>query len=337
MIELKNISKSFKQKNKEIKALSTTNLFIEEGEIFGIVGYSGAGKSTLLRCINLLEEPTTGDVVVDGKIVNNLSRNELRLYRQKVGMIFQQFNLLYSKTVSENIAFNLKAGGVDKDKIEQRIDELLALVGLSDKKNVYPKQLSGGQKQRVGIAKALANNPKVLLCDEATSALDPVTTKQILELLKKINEKFKLTIVLVTHEMDVIKQVCDRVAVMEKGKIIELNEVYEVFANPQTSLMKEFIDNLHNDDHVESNIVKKENVTTVKVVFKGGLSEEPVIQSVANRFNLLVNILSGRIEYIHGKPLGNLIISLEGEEEERNYFVEYINKEIKGVEVSIYG
>ena len=187
MINLNGVGKTFHQKGREIVALKPTNLHIKQGEIFGIVGYSGAGKSTLLRCINLLETPSCGEVIVDGQIVNKLNRTDLRLYRQKIGMIFQQFNLLSSKTVAENIAFNLKAGDVDLKEIPKRIDELLELVGLTDKKNVYPNQLSGGQKQRVGIAKALANNPKVLLCDEATSALDPITTKQILTLLKEIN------------------------------------------------------------------------------------------------------------------------------------------------------
>ena len=225
MINLNNVSKTFYQKGKEIQALKPTNLHVKAGEIFGIIGYSGAGKSTLLRCLNLLETPSEGEVIVDNQVVNKLNRKDLRSYRQKIGMIFQQFNLLSSKTVGENIAFNLKAGDVDPKDIPKRIDELLELVGLSDKKNVYPSQLSGGQKQRVGIAKALANNPKLLLCDEATSALDPVTTKQILSLLKEINRKLGITIILVTHEMEVIKQICDNVAVMENGEIIELNSV----------------------------------------------------------------------------------------------------------------
>ena len=231
MINLNNVSKTFYQKGKEIQALKPTNLHVKAGEIFGIIGYSGAGKSTLLRCLNLLETPSEGEVIVDNQVVNKLNRKDLRSYRQKIGMIFQQFNLLSSKTVGENVAFNLKAGDVDSKDIPKRIDELLELVGLSDKKNVYPSQLSGGQKQRVGIAKALANNPKLLLCDEATSALDPVTTKQILSLLKEINRKLGITIILVTHEMEVIKQICDNVAVMENGEIIELNSVYEIFSN----------------------------------------------------------------------------------------------------------
>lgn len=338
MIELKGVGKTFQQKHKEITALKPTNLHVKAGEIFGIIGYSGAGKSTLLRCINLLEVPSTGEVVVDGQIVNKLDRKELRLYRQKIGMIFQQFNLLSSKTVAENIAFNLKAGGVSKEKIPKKIDELLKLVGLDDKKHVLPKQLSGGQKQRVGIAKALANDPKVLLCDEATSALDPVTTKQILSLLKEINKKLGITIIVVTHEMEVIKQICDNVAVMENGEIIEQDSVYEIFANPKTKLMKEFISNLHNDheeDYLLENSSKES--TIIKVIFKGDAAKEPLIHSLANKYNVVTNILAGRIEYIQNRQLGNLIFSIEGDEENVKKFINYLVEDVVDVEVHVYG
>jgi len=317
MINLNGVGKTFHQKGREIVALKPTTLHIKQGEIFGIVGYSGAGKSTLLRCINLLETPSCGEVIVDGQIVNKLNRTDLRLYRQKIGMIFQQFNLLSSKTVAENIAFNLKAGDVDSKEIPKRIDELLELVGLTDKKNVYPNQLSGGQKQRVGIAKALANNPKVLLCDEATSALDPITTKQILTLLKEINKKLGLTIILVTHEMEVIKQICDNVAVMESGQIIEQNSAY--------------------DDFEESLIVRGKEETIIKVIFKGDAAKEPLIQTLASKYNVTTNILAGRIEYIQNKQLGSLTFSIDGEVKKCADFINYLVDNVEDVEVRVYG
>ena len=338
MINLNGVGKTFHQKGREIVALKPTTLHINQGEIFGIVGYSGAGKSTLLRCINLLETPSCGEVIVDGQIVNKLNRTDLRLYRQKIGMIFQQFNLLSSKTVAENIAFNLKAGDVDLKEIPKRIDELLKLVGLTDKKNVYPNQLSGGQKQRVGIAKALANNPKVLLCDEATSALDPITTKQILSLLKEINKKLGLTIILVTHEMEVIKQICDNVAVMENGQIIEQNSAYEIFSNPTTKLMKEFISNLHSDDDFEESLVtRSKEETIIKVIFKGDAAKEPLIQTLANKYNVTTNILAGRIEYIQNKQLGSLTFSINGEIKNCEDFINYLVNNVEDVEVRVYG
>ena len=253
-------------------------------------------------------------------------------------MIFQQFNLLSSKTVGENIAFNLKAGDVDPKDIPKRIDELLELVGLSDKKNVYPSQLSGGQKQRVGIAKALANNPKLLLCDEATSALDPVTTKQILSLLKEINRKLGITIILVTHEMEVIKQICDNVAVMENGEIIELNSVYEIFSNPKTKLMQEFIANLHNDEDFEEHLAEHyKNETVIRVIFKGEATKEPLIQTLANKYNVTTNILAGRIEYIQNKQLGSLTFSVVGEPDSTEKFVNHLIDQVNDVEVNVYG
>ena len=338
MIKLNNVSKTFYQKGKEIQALKSTNLHVKAGEIFGIIGYSGAGKSTLLRCLNLLETPSEGEVIVDNQVVNKLNRKDLRSYRQKIGMIFQQFNLLSSKTVGENVAFNLKAGDVDSKDIPKRIDELLELVGLSDKKNVYPSQLSGGQKQRVGIAKALANNPKLLLCDEATSALDPVTTKQILSLLKEINRKLGITIILVTHEMEVIKQICDNVAVMENGEIIELNSVYEIFSNPKTKLMQEFIANLHNDEDFEEHLAEHyKNETVKRVIFKGEATKEPLIQTLANKYNVTTNILAGRIEYIQNKQLGSLTFSVVGESDNTEKFVKHLIDQVNDVEVNVYG
>src|SRR5690625_4263410 len=236
-IELQGVSKTFELKNRKVEALKETDLSIKDGEIFGLIGFSGAGKSTLLRVINLLERPTSGSVIVNGVVLEDLSDKELRTRRQKIGMIFQQFNLIESKTVYENIEFVLKASKYDRRKVKDRVKELLELVGLTDKMNSRPNNLSGGQKQRVGIARALANEPEVLLCDEATSALDPDTTKNILRLLKKINHDLGITIILITHEMEVIKEVADRVGVMSEGEIIETNDVYSIrfdyFTHPQ--------------------------------------------------------------------------------------------------------
>jgi D-methionine transport system ATP-binding protein len=241
MIQLVNVEKTYYSKAGNIEALKKTNLEIRDGEIFGIIGLSGAGKSTLIRCINMLEVPTGGQVFVDGQEMTALSGAALRKARQKIGMIFQHFNLLSSRTVEENVAFPLEIQGMPKAQIRARVDELLKLVQLDARKDYYPSQLSGGQKQRVGIARALASNPKVLLSDEATSALDPQTTQSILSLLKDINKKLNLTIVLITHQMEVVKEICDRVAVIENGTILEEGSMYSVFTNPQSDTTKEFV------------------------------------------------------------------------------------------------
>ena len=241
MIEIVNVTKQYK----EVTAVDNVNLKIHQGEIFGIIGYSGAGKSTLLRCLNLLEKPTEGQIIIDGKDITALSKREVRKERLKVGMIFQHFHLVSSKTVFDNVAFSMKAAGKSKADIKKRVPELLEMVGLSDRADHYPAQLSGGQKQRVGIARALANEPKVLLCDEATSALDPTTTASILSLLKKINETLGITIVLITHEMEVVQEICHRIAVMEDGKVVESGDVYDLFAEPKMELTKQFVQTVH--------------------------------------------------------------------------------------------
>ncbi|MBP1764224.1 MAG: Sulfate-transporting ATPase, partial [Firmicutes bacterium] len=241
MIELKEIKKEYHGASGSIHALKGIDLGVKAGEIYGIIGKSGAGKSTLIRCINMLEKPSSGNVVVDGEDITLLSERQLRETRKKIGMIFQHFNLISSRTVYDNVAFPLELAGKSKQEIEAEVLPLLELVGLSDRMNRYPAELSGGQKQRVAIARALANHPKVLLCDEATSALDPQTTRSILELLKDINRKFQLTIVLITHEMQVIKEICDRVAVIEGGLIIEQGAVVEVFTRPQSATTRDFI------------------------------------------------------------------------------------------------
>lgn len=334
MIELNKVKKVFNKKSETVTALNETSLKINKGEIFGIIGYSGAGKSTLLRCINLLEEPSSGNVVVDGENIIEYDKNRLRKYRQTIGMIFQQFNLIGAKTVAQNIAFNLKAAEISKEKIDKRIDELLELVGLSDKKYSYPKELSGGQKQRVGIARALATNPKVLLCDEATSALDPITTKQILNLLKEINTKLGITTVLVTHEMEVIKQICDRVAVMENGNVIELGTIFEVFSNPKTKLTREFIENFHHDA-LSNELLSEIEGKKVNIVFKGDSTNEALVHTVANKHNIVINIVSGRIEYIENKKLGTLTLSLIGDEDKCNSMIKELES-YEDLEVSVY-
>lgn len=265
MIELKDINKVFKDKNQnEFYAAKDVNLKINYGEIFGIIGFSGAGKSTVVRCINLLGRPTSGQVIVNEKNLLELSAKELREERKKIGMIFQHFNLMPSRTVFENIAFPLKHSGLSKKQVQEKVRELLTLVELADKESQYPSQLSGGQKQRVAIARALANNPKILLCDEATSALDPTTTKQILGLLKKLRDKLNLTIVIITHQINVVKDICDKVAVMEHGKVVETGDVFDIFANPQDEVTKRFIHSTTNLQKIEELISENSNVVQLK-------------------------------------------------------------------------
>ena len=337
MIQLQHISKVYEGATR-VEALKDISLDVKEGEIFGIIGQSGAGKSTLIRCINMLEAPTSGSVIVNGTDLTTLSKSDLRKARKDIGMIFQHFNLLSSRTVYDNVAFPLELQGLSKSEIKERITPILDIVGLTERMNNYPSQLSGGQKQRVGIAKALANNPKLLLCDEATSALDPVTTKQILSLLKEINRKLGITIILVTHEMEVIKQICDNVAVMENGEIIELNSVYEIFSNPKTKLMQEFIANLHNDEDFEEHLAEHyKNETVIRVIFKGEATKEPLIQTLANKYNVTTNILAGRIEYIQNKQLGSLTFSVVGEPDNTEKFVNHLIDQVNDVEVNVYG
>lgn len=332
MIEIRNLSKVYKTKNRSIKGVDEVSLSVQEGEIFGIVGYSGAGKSSLLRCINLLERPTSGSITVDGIDLTSLKGENLRLARLKIGMIFQHFYLISQKTVFENIVFSLKAAKIPADQIKVRVEELLEMVGLSDKRDVYPAQLSGGQKQRVGIARALANNPKVLLCDEATSALDPTTTKSILNLLKKINKELNITIVLITHEMDVVKEICNRMAIMQDGKVIEEGAVYDIFANPQTELTKEFIESVVSLEIPEVILTGCEG-PIVKVTFKGKVAGEGVISDMLQQFNVKGNFLHGSIEYIQELPLGIFIMELNGEKQEITAALQYIENRAAQVEV----
>lgn len=332
MIEIRSLSKVYHTKNGTVKGVDDVSLTIQEGEIYGIVGYSGAGKSSLLRCINLLERPTSGQIKVDGKDLTSLNGENLRLARLKIGMIFQHFYLISQKTVFENIAFSLKAAKYPPGKIKARVEDLLEMVGLADKRDVYPSQLSGGQKQRVAIARALANNPTVLLCDEATSALDPTTTKSILNLLKKINKELNITIVLITHEMNVVKEICNRMAIMQQGKVIEEGSVYDVFANPQTELTQEFIESVVSFDIPEV-ILEACEGPIVKVMFKGEIAGEGVISDMLKQFQVAGNFLHGSIEYIQEMPLGIFIMELKGQDEEVNKALSYIENRAVQVEV----
>lgn len=330
MITFENITKTYGGKT-HVQALKGISLTIHDGEIFGIIGKSGAGKSTLVRCINMLEKPTTGKVIIDDKELTAMSDSQLRAERKNIGMIFQHFNLLSSRTVFDNIAFPLELAGASKEVIRSKVDSLLELVGLSDRQFNYPSQLSGGQKQRVGIARALASDPKILLCDEATSALDPQTTKSILELLKDINKRLGITIVIITHEMGVIKEICDRVAVIEGGVIKEQGRVIDVFTNPQSETMKEFVKSVINMELPEG--IKKLGVTNqpspdrdmlVRFRFKGAATNEPLVVNVARKFNLDVSVLYGNIDYIQDVPFGYLIVVIMGDMKAQTEAYSYI-------------
>lgn len=332
VIEIKDLVKSYESNKGTVLGVDHVSLSIAKGEIFGMIGYSGAGKSSLLRCLNLLEKPTSGGIFIDGVELTSLNHAELRQARLKIGMIFQHFYLVSSKTVFENVAFALKAAKKTKAEINQRVLALLEMVGLSDKKDAYPSQLSGGQKQRVAIARALANEPNVLLCDEATSALDPTTTQSILRLLKKINEELGLTIVLITHEMEVVKEICDRVAVMEAGKVIEEGPVYEIFANPIKRLTKDFINSILQFELPENLITNRKGLI-IKIQFKGKVAEESLVSDMLQNFNINGNILHGKIEYIKGTPLGIFIMEVRGNDLEIGRALEYLKIRTDNVEV----
>ncbi|WP_218095000.1 methionine ABC transporter ATP-binding protein [Paenibacillus solanacearum] len=334
MIELRHLHKQYKTKNGIVTGVHDVNLTIAKGTIFGIVGYSGAGKSSVLRCINLLERPTSGEVIVDGVNLTSLAGEGLRLARQKIGIIFQHFHLISSKTVFENVAFALKAAGKSASDFAPRVRELLQLVGLSDKADHYPAQLSGGQKQRVGIARALANDPQVLLCDEATSALDPMTTQSILSLLREINQKLGITIVLITHEMDVVKELCHQVAIMNNGRIIEEGAVYDLFADPKQPLTKEFVQNT-----LEFKLPRKlwdkrdPNGRIVKVLFRNEAAEQAVIYEMLKHIPVKTNILHGKIDYIGDKPLGTFIMEITGDSAQLEQALQFLRDQQCGVEV----
>ncbi|HEY9571433.1 MAG TPA: methionine ABC transporter ATP-binding protein [Metalysinibacillus sp.] len=317
MITLKNIVKKYTTKSGPLTAVDQVSLTINKGEIFGIIGYSGAGKSTLIRLLNGLEQPTDGEVIVNDLRFSHIKGKELREARQKVSMIFQHFNLLWSRTVEENIAFPLEIAGVPKAQREARVKELINLVGLDGRGGAYPSQLSGGQKQRVGIARALANNPEVLLCDEATSALDPETTDAILDLLVDINERLGLTIVLITHEMHVIQKICNRVAVMEAGKVVEAGEVLQVFRNPQAPITKRFVSQLTGTEDTNATFATiRAHYPTgqlIKLVFVGERTEEPVISQLVKQYDVSVSVVHGNISQTKSGPYGTLVVHIDGD------------------------
>lgn len=333
MIKLINLNKTYKTKNGNVLALKNVSLNIERGEIFGVIGYSGAGKSTLIRCINLLEVPDSGNVVIKDKDLTKLSTKELRHSRTKIGMIFQHFNLMRSRTVFENIAYPLKGSKLSKSDISTKVTGLLELVGLKDKSNAYPSELSGGQKQRVAIARALANDPEVLLCDEATSALDPKTTKSILELLKKINSLLNITIVLITHEMQVVKEICDKVAVMDSGEIAEKGSLIDIFTNPKAKITKDFIATITNKEAEIQAAKEAPDSEVFKLTFLGEKSREAVISKISRDFNIDVNILHGNIEKIQGVSFGSLIIALYGDGENIIHAINYLKNQGIRIEV----
>lgn len=341
MIELVNLHKTYQSRHNQIDALQNINLQIPAGEIFGIIGPSGAGKSSLIRCINLLERPTQGTVKVDQQNLMSLSEAELRLARRKIGMIFQHFNLLSSRTVYQNISLPLELEGKKTEEIEKIITPLLQLVGLQDKKEVYPSQLSGGQKQRVAIARALVNQPKVLLCDEATSALDPQTTHAILTLLKDINQQFNITILLITHEMTVVKEICDRLAIIQHGCIIEQTEVIKFFGQPETAIAKDFVRKAlkeHLPEKIYSRISKENSIDAlplIQISFIGATASEAIISQVIQKFKIDLNILQANIEYIRDQMIGTMIVELNAADNAVQTVIAYL--ESKGLLVEIIG
>lgn len=327
MIEIKNLVKKYPTQNGEITAINNINLTIDDGEIFGVIGLSGAGKSSLVRCINLLEKPTSGEILVDGVCLSKASGKDLQNERKKIGMVFQHFNLLMNKTIFENIAFPMRISKKPKVEIEQRVSELLELVGLSDKKDQYPSNLSGGQKQRVGIARALATSPSLIMCDEATSALDPATTKQILELLKEVNRKLGITIIIITHEMDVIKSICDKVAIMEYGNIIENTTVNEILIRPQTDSARKFFGKV---DLQTQNAAYKKAIETsgvlISAVFEGESTVDPIICRMIKNFDIEASIILGNIEDINDTLIGHLVLKLEGESDSIEQAIDYLKE-----------
>lgn len=341
MIELKQIVKRYHTKNKDVLAVDHVDLNIQSGSIFGVIGFSGAGKSTLIRMFNNLEAPTSGEVIIDGDSISQLSKSDLRKKRQKVSMIFQHFNLLWSRTVLKNITFPLEIAGLSRGEAKRKANELIELVGLKGRENAYPSELSGGQKQRVGIARALANDPTVLLCDEATSALDPQTTDEILDLLLKIREQQNLTIVLITHEMQVIRRICDEVAVMENGRVIEQGQVSQVFENPQHEVTRRFVKDDLNEDFEESLDALEpldNNAYIVRLNFNGENTTQPIVSYITKTHQIDVNILEADIKNTRNGTLGFLVIHIPFISSENfEYFKSNLNEKHVNVEVLRHG
>lgn len=342
MIEISHVNKVFYQGTKEINALKDINLNIQQGMIFGVIGSSGAGKSTLIRCVNMLERPTNGSVIVDGVDLTKLSSKQLSEARRNIGMIFQHFNLLSSRTVFENVALPLELAGKSVSHIEKKVSELLQLVGLSEKRDTYPSNLSGGQKQRVAIARALASDPKVLLCDEATSALDPATTQSILELLKEINRKLNITILLITHEMDVVKSICHEVAIIGDGELVEKGSVGDIFAHPKTELAHQFIRStldLSIPDDYQARLQPTRvqgSYPLVRLEFTGATVDAPLMSQISRKFNIDVSILSSDLDYAGGVKFGMMVAEIFGDEENDNAAIQYLRDNKVKVEVLGY-
>lgn len=344
MIQFKNISKTFESKTGIVHAVKDVNLEINSGEIFGVIGYSGAGKSTLVRLINLLERPTQGSIYISGKDITQFNESQLRERRKKIGMIFQQFNLLSARNVFENIALPLKRQGLSKEEIHDKVIGLLELVGILDKAKAYPSQLSGGQKQRVAIARALANDPDILLCDEATSALDPQTTKTILKLIKDLNEKLKLTVVVITHEMEVVKEICDRVAVMEDGNVVELNTVQNIFSNPQENITREFINTTSNLNKLSDLIQNESEVIQLqayekllRIDFVGESTSDAIISKISKEYDTEASIIFANVEVIKDEILGSMVIKLSGESNNQDAAIKHLAEIGIKVEVIKHG
>ncbi|MFT4837169.1 MAG: D-methionine transport system ATP-binding protein [Psychromonas sp.] len=341
MIQIKKVNKVFYQAGRAIHALSNINLSIEEGSIFGVIGSSGAGKSTLIRCVNLLERPSSGSIIIDGVDLTQLSTQELTLTRRKIGMIFQHFNLLSSRTVFDNVALPLELAAVSKDKIKEKVNSLLELVGLTDKIDTYPANLSGGQKQRVAIARALASDPVVLLCDEATSSLDPATTQSILELLRKINRELNLTILLITHEMAVVKGICAQVAIIGDGKMVEKGPVGDIFAHPKTELARQFIRStldLTIPADYRARLLPtrvEKSFPLVRLEFTGASVDTPLISQLARQFDIDISIISSNMDYVGGVKFGLMLAEFFGTEEATLKAVAFLKEH--NVEVEVLG
>ncbi|KRE22767.1 methionine ABC transporter ATP-binding protein [Paenibacillus sp. Soil522] len=330
MIRLNNIRKSYRVGAVSVEAVRDVNLTVQKGEIFGIIGHSGAGKSTLLRCVNLLEKPTSGTVTVGGVELTGLSGRQLQTQRRRIGMIFQHFNLLSMSTVRDNIAFPLALAKLSKTELNKRVDELLKLVQLEEHADKYPAQLSGGQKQRVGIARALANNPDVLLCDEATSALDPQTTNSILSLLLDINEKLGITILLITHEMNVIRSICDRVAVVDQGEIVEMGDVLHVFLKPEHPVTRDFVDQVADGGGI-GQLLRERAGRLLRMSYIGDLTYEPILYNAVKPTSVQFAILQGTVSRMKQTPYGQLIVELIGSDAEIERVIAVLRKE--GLEV----
>jgi len=326
VIEIKNLYKSFISKDTAVEALEDINLTINEGDIYGIIGMSGAGKSTLVRCINYLEQPTSGTVIVDGKDLSKLSDKDLRELRHKVSMIFQHFNLLMQRNVRDNVRFPLEILGIKKEEANKKVAELLEIVGLSDKADAYPVQLSGGQKQRVAIARALATEPSILLCDEATSALDPSTTDSILKLLKEINEKMNITIVMITHQMSVVEDICQKVAIIDNGHLVETGAVSDVFTRPTTEVARRLV-------YQGGDVVSELNTDRcIRIVFDGGSSYEPVIANMVLECRVPVNIIFANTKDINGQAYGQIVLQLPDDETQVQKVLYYLRSKNLTVE-----